>query len=64
MGESHAISRAGDALTMGAALDVLTHRTPGGILHRDPFVCGAFTQRRLLVVGQSKGHGHPAMVSE
>lgn len=49
-------------IAMDATIDVLAHRAAGGVLHRYPFERGTLPQCRLLLFGESQGHGHEEMV--
>lgn len=44
--------------------DVVPDSPPGSLLHGDPLSRGAFLQRRVLVFGQAKGHGHGMMIPD
>lgn len=59
-----AIGRDPHPVTVPATSDVLTHRPTGCVLHRNPLSVGAFPQRRLLFLSQSKRHRHLDMVSD
>lgn len=64
MGHHHPLGRPGHPISMGTLGDVGPHRLTGGILHRDALGIGTLAKRCVLVVAQSKGHGHGPMVSK